>query len=95
MSFPVLASTGRSEGFWGYGPRAGRPTLFGKPSAATLGAQFMGSKSSKRKVPRQNIPRLTWHGAPGELAGPLKSAAALVGRRGQALAEAATAADLS
>ena len=22
----------RSEGFWGYGPRAGRPTLFGKPS---------------------------------------------------------------
>ena len=23
----------RSEGFWGYGPRAGRPTLFGKPSA--------------------------------------------------------------
>ena len=21
----------RSEGFWGYGPRAGRPTLFGKP----------------------------------------------------------------
>ena len=23
----------RSEGFWGYGPRAGRPTLFGKPSS--------------------------------------------------------------
>ena len=22
----------RSEGFWGYGPRAGWPTLFGKPS---------------------------------------------------------------
>ena len=22
----------RSEGFWGNGPRAGRPTLFGKPS---------------------------------------------------------------
>ena len=22
----------RSEGFWGYGPWAGRPTLFGKPS---------------------------------------------------------------
>ena len=21
----------RSEGFWGYGPRAGQPTLFGKP----------------------------------------------------------------
>ena len=26
----------RSEGFWGYGPRAGRPTLFGKRSRAHL-----------------------------------------------------------
>ena len=31
----------RSEGFWGYGPRAGRPTLFGKPSFHTrLGSGF-------------------------------------------------------
>ena len=50
----------RSEGFWGYGPRAGRPTLFGKPSHVCMlqisqGAQndsfrFRNPTSSRNRI---------------------------------------------
>ena len=35
MSFPVLACTGRSEGFWGYGPGPAGPPSLANPHVAT------------------------------------------------------------
>ena len=42
----------RSEGFWGYGPRAGRPTLFGKPSCegTTLMSRLLIHVTLRRKL---------------------------------------------
>ena len=52
----------RSEGFWGYGPRAGRPTLFGKPSHVNVIRILPGKKSCRQGVRPAHKFSLLWQG---------------------------------